>query len=140
VLVDVELEGDAVDSPSAVPKPVARAAFRVALLAMDNVVRHAAATRAVVRLTVDERRLELAITDDGTGIGVAPTRRAGRGILDMRAAAAEVDATLNTEGAEPGTRVTLVWERGAAPPAGAPAGDHLTGSESPPDRRAGPRA
>src|SRR6185369_6223207 len=38
--VDVELDGPAVDDSAAVPKPIARAAFRVALLAVDNVVRH----------------------------------------------------------------------------------------------------
>ena len=53
LVVDLELDGAGVDDRGAISKPVAGAAFRVAQLAVDNVVRHADATRVVLRLTVD---------------------------------------------------------------------------------------
>jgi|GEM_PF-2563249 signal transduction histidine kinase len=125
LVVDLELDGAAVDDPSAVTKPVAQAAFRVAQLAVDNVVRHASATRVVLRLTVDAARIELAIQDDGTGIEPSGGRgpRAGRGLVDMRAAAAGIGAILRVERREPGTLVDLVLERGADTKGGARGAD-----------------
>jgi signal transduction histidine kinase len=114
--VDLELDGADVDSPTAVPKPVARAAFRIALLAVDNVVRHAGAARTVIRLTVDAHRVALEITDDGRGFEPGTGRASGRGLVDMRAAAAEIGATLRVQPQPqpqpPGTSVQLTWERG----------------------------
>jgi signal transduction histidine kinase len=111
LLVDLELDGATVGDPSSVSKPIARAAFRVAQLAIDNVVRHAAATRIVLRLFVDPTRVELAIEDDGTGIEANRAGRSGRGLLDMRAAAAEIGAVLRVEPRAPGTTVDFVIER-----------------------------
>jgi signal transduction histidine kinase len=91
----------------AVPKPVARAAFRVALLAIDNVVRHANASKVLVRLTVDAAAFDLAIADNGTGFDGDATPRGGRGLVDMRAAATAVGATLTVEAPADGTRITF---------------------------------
>jgi signal transduction histidine kinase len=111
--VDVELEGDLVDDPAALPREVERVAFRVAMLAMDNVVRHAAASRVVVRLFVDGSVASLRVTDDGRGPDQAPSARGGRGLVDMRAAAAEIGATLRVDQPGQGTRVELAWSRRA---------------------------
>ena len=113
LVVELELGGANVDDPGAVTKPVARAAFRIAQLAVDNVVRHASATHVVLHLTVDAAHFELGIEDDGTGFEPASGRvaRAGRGLLDMRAAAAEIGATLGVVQREPGTSVDLVLDR-----------------------------
>ncbi|MEA2674421.1 MAG: hypothetical protein QOI92_1613 [Chloroflexota bacterium] len=122
LVMELELGGAGVDDPGAVTKPVARAAFRIAQLAVDNVVRHASATRVVLHLTVDAARFELGIEDDGTGIEPGRDRgsHAGRGLHDMRAAAAEIGATLRVERRAPGTLVDLVLERGSAAAGGAP--------------------
>jgi signal transduction histidine kinase len=109
--VDLELGGSEVDSPTTIPKPVARAAFRVAQLAVDNVVRHAHARRVVLRLTIDAARLQLAIEDDGTGFEPGRRPQPGRGLADMRAAAAEVGATIRVHPQPRGTLVDLVLER-----------------------------
>lgn len=118
--VDVELDGTAVDNPAGIPKPVARAAFRVALLALDNVVRHAGASRVVIRLTVEQDRVGLVIADDGRGIETVTRRHAGRGLLDMRTIATEVGGVIAVERAEPGTHVLFKWPA-AEHPATAPA-------------------
>jgi len=50
-----------------VPAPVALAIFRVAQEALTNVVRHAAATNAIVRLDESGGILRLVVSDDGIG-------------------------------------------------------------------------
>jgi signal transduction histidine kinase len=87
-----------------------RAAFRVALLALDNVVRHAQATTATIRFGAAPRQF-LAVTDDGTGIGAAPVRvsRPGRGLADMRAEAVASGGTVEITSSETGTRVEISW-------------------------------
>ncbi|MEO8273697.1 MAG: hypothetical protein ABI620_06500, partial [Chloroflexota bacterium] len=107
--VVVELEGATVDDPAAVPKPVARAAFRVALLAIDNVTRHAHASRALIRLTVDVAGLELIVADDGRGFDGDTAPRSGRGLIDMRTAANGVGATVLVAAPGSGTRIAFRW-------------------------------
>ena len=107
--VDIELEGDRVGDPTALPREVERVAFRVAMLAMDNVVRHAAASRVVVRLFVDGSAASLRVTDDGHGADQPPSARGGRGLVDMRTAAAEIGATLRVDQPGKGTLVELAW-------------------------------
>jgi signal transduction histidine kinase len=66
---------------------LALAMYRIAQEALTNVVKHAGATRAVVRLNVADGRLRLRIEDDGCGFELSrrPTeRRAGLGLASMR--------------------------------------------------------
>jgi signal transduction histidine kinase len=85
------------------PAAIEVVAYRIALEAMTNVVRHARATSCVVRLWLTDA-LHLEITDDG--IGIAPDRHAGIGLNSMRERAEELGGTcrigLNAPG---GTRV-----------------------------------
>ncbi|HET7181276.1 MAG TPA: hypothetical protein VFI15_03500 [Candidatus Limnocylindrales bacterium] len=87
-----------------------RAAFRVALLALDNVVRHAGAKNATIRFGAAPRQF-LSVTDDGTGIGDAPARtaRPGRGLADMRAEAVASGGAVEITSTESGTRVEISW-------------------------------
>jgi signal transduction histidine kinase len=57
------------------------AAYRIAVEAMTNVVRHAAASQCIVRLTAT-RELELEVLDDG--VGPDPSLPAGVGLSSMR--------------------------------------------------------
>lgn len=105
--------GDAVpDSPAAIEPVVGRAAFRIALLGLDNVVRHAGATTATLRLAGDATRLSLVIEDDGAASGFDGS--GGRGIADMRTAAAESGGSI-AFATGTGARITATWpvERGA---------------------------
>ena len=110
--VAVELEG-LVDDPDALPKDVARAAFRVAILAVDNAARHAAASRIELRLDVRGQSLRLAIADDGEAAPQAPVR-GGRGLRDMRSAAADVGASVEMQTSESGTTVEFRWDAARA--------------------------
>lgn len=109
----VELDGATVDDPAAVPREVARAAFRVALLGIDNVVRHANAARVHIRLTVSPAAVNLVIADDGTGFDGDTAPRTGRGLMDIRTAANGVGATAAVEASRAGTRIAFYW----SPPA-----------------------
>lgn len=64
------------------------AAYRIAAEALTNVVRHANASHAVVRLIAQPAALVVEIADDGTGMPAAPT--AGVGLVSLRARAAEL--------------------------------------------------
>jgi signal transduction histidine kinase len=109
LVVDIELDGADVGNAAAIPPPIGRAAFRVALLALDNVVRHAAASRALIRLDIDGGRGRLAVIDDGRGIEDATAPLAGRGLIDMRTAANEVHAVFAVERGDRGTAIEMAW-------------------------------
>jgi signal transduction histidine kinase len=101
--VILAIEGEA----RPVPAGVDLAAFRIAQEALTNVVRHADAARATVRLTYGEDALTVQVDDDGTGsrsasvaassIGHGP----GRGIAGMRERALALGGSLEA-GPRPG--------------------------------------
>ena len=79
------------------------AAYRIAVEAMTNVVRHAGASRCRVTISIEEG-IRLTIVDDGAGL--RPGWRMGVGTASMRERAAELGGECTVErGAEGGTRV-----------------------------------
>jgi signal transduction histidine kinase len=113
VTIDVPDLGDG--GSGSPPIEISTAAFRVAGLALENVVRHAPASR--VRIVADARGdlVDLAITDDGPGIGpdarVEAAMAGRRGLSDMVAEASACGATVTVSGAAPeiGTTVRFLW-------------------------------
>jgi signal transduction histidine kinase len=94
------------------PKAVEHAAYRVLQLALDNVVRHSGAASAWVQIRGTADSLRLSIEDDGSGIGRPDTGRprVHLGIVDMRAEADAIGASLVVEPRSPkGTRVEMRW-------------------------------
>jgi signal transduction histidine kinase len=101
---------------SAEPPPaVAVAVFRVARLALDNVVRHAPGSDARLEVATRADLVRLAVVDDGPGIddGVrrSATAAGRRGLADMDAEAASCGASLVIERPDGGrgTRVRFDW-------------------------------
>lgn len=99
---------------------------RILLEAFTNVLKHAGATRIVVRAQLDDggTTVTLQIADNGAGFrgdasaAHAGSRRGGRGLDNMRSRAAAIGARLRAEPApDGGVCVTLVLdvERGTAP-------------------------
>jgi signal transduction histidine kinase len=75
--VELEVAGD----PVHLPPGVDAAAFRIVQEALVNVARHAAATRALVRVDYEPEAVELVVSDDGRGDGPI---RDGRGLVNLR--------------------------------------------------------
>lgn len=88
------------------PAAVEVAAYRIAVEAMTNVVRHAGASRCHVRLEADAPglpRLDLVVRDDGRGLAAHPV--AGVGLTSMRERAAEVGGEVRVEAGTAGGTV-----------------------------------
>lgn len=81
------------------PAAVETAAYRIAVEAVANTVRHAEATSCAVHLTVADSTLEVRVVDDGRGL--QPDLQAGVGITAMEERAAELGGRLQVA---PGTR------------------------------------
>jgi signal transduction histidine kinase len=89
--VRVEIPDDSVQLPSAVDTT----AYRVVQEALTNVLRHSGASRAAVRVALEDGHLDVRVTDDGSG----PGRRdvdagGGHGLTGMRERVALVGGTL----------------------------------------------
>ena len=107
--VQVALE---IDRSAGRPRPeVERAAWRVAQLALDNAVRHAAASQITIVIAVDPERVRLSIADDGRGFDPAdPVRAGARGLVDLGRQAAAVGGRVTIEaGSAIGTVVRFEW-------------------------------
>lgn len=97
-----------VDAPVALPElpaAVEVAAYRIAMEALTNVVRHAGATKCTVRIAMDGQ-LRLQIVDDG--VGLPPAYIAGVGLRSMRERSAELGGTATVTGLDRGTSVSVV--------------------------------
>jgi len=85
------------------PAAVEVAAYRIAVEAMTNAARHAAASRCrvVVAIGGESRpELRLEVVDDGRGLPVQP--RPGIGLASMRERAAEVGGSISIDGGRAG--------------------------------------
>ena len=110
VRIEIDLAADTGVRP---PLAIERSAYRVLQLALDNVLRHAAASKAIVTISGTARALTLVVSDDGRGLDpgeAAKAKRSGHlGMSDMRAEAEAVGATLVFGNPAPGTTVTFRW-------------------------------
>ena len=79
--LDVALERSGDDAP--LPAGVDLAAYRVVQEALANVVRHAGAEHATVRLTYDPRAVVVEVVDDGRG-ATNGGGKAGHGLIGLR--------------------------------------------------------
>jgi signal transduction histidine kinase len=87
------------------PAAVEVNAYRILLEAWNNAVRHAHASRCLVKFLVEENMLAISIQDDGTGM--PKEYRAGVGLRSMRARAEEIGGHLSVDEVQPhGTRIT----------------------------------
>lgn len=96
------------------PADVELALFRIAAEAMENAVRHAAASRVEIKAQIAPGRVELEVRDDG--VGIAPAVGKGgpggkhMGLASMRRRAEAIDAEFTIRRLAPGTAVQVVWE------------------------------
>ena len=96
------------------PRDVEIALFRILQEALTNVHRHSESTRVEIRLTVDERRVQMEIQDFGHGIPAGALRqllnggpKGSVGIAGMRERARELGGSLQIASDLKGTVLTL---------------------------------
>jgi signal transduction histidine kinase len=104
--IGLELSGNSSGAPE-----VEREVLRIAQEALQNALRHAQAETIEVRLTADDGRLRLAISDDGVGFEpAAPALRSRRlGLTSMEERAEAIGGTLRIE-SRPGVGTTIELE------------------------------
>ena len=93
ILIEVE------EPLPALPAAVEVVAYRIAIEAITNAVRHARATSCTVRLAVDRDGLVVEVSDDG--VGIDPGSPVGVGLHSMDERAAEVGGEIDLD-ARPG--------------------------------------
>ncbi|HWM73329.1 MAG TPA: sensor histidine kinase [Nocardioides sp.] len=101
-VLEVDVRVDDLGSLSAAAEV---AAYRIASEALNNVVRHAGATRCEIRLSTVDSALEVSVVDDGRGI--AEDVVAGVGLLSLRERAEELGGRCEITCPESGG--TRVW-------------------------------
>ncbi len=100
------------DVPTVLPTAVLSAEVRHNLVlstreAVQNIVTHAAATEATIRLELDDRELRVTIADNGRGIAQPPSGNEGNGFNNIRRRLADIGgrAEINSR---PGAGTTVV--------------------------------
>jgi signal transduction histidine kinase len=83
--------------PPTLPKEIATAVYRIVQECLSNVVRHAAATRVEVELTVEGQEMELTIRDNGRGFDseAGDAKRQGLGLVNVRERVLSVHGSWN---------------------------------------------
>ncbi len=83
------------------PLAVEHSLYRVAQEALNNIARHARASKVSVTLAYDDTAVRLQITDDGVGFDPFQTKSASSGLKNMEERLAGVDGRLTIE-SQPG--------------------------------------
>jgi nitrate/nitrite-specific signal transduction histidine kinase len=104
--VDVKLQ---INGEIDLPPPMEETLYRIVQEALNNALKHAAATSVTVSIASQDSQVEVKVIDDGVGFDPSePTHTAGMGVASMCDRAHELGATLQIESArEEGTSVIL---------------------------------
>ena len=87
------------------------AVYRIAQEALENIIRHASASRAELEFTGNKHRLTLRVQDDGRGFRAdSPPSDSRFGLRGMRERAESVGGRLSVQSRGPGgTAVEFQW-------------------------------
>jgi signal transduction histidine kinase len=102
--LNIAFSHDAV--PARLPDDIALCLFRVVQEALRNVVKHSAATHALVQLRGQEHGLALSIVDNGVGYKVDEIRSKGLGLLSISERLESVGGRLDIR-SQPGSGTQL---------------------------------
>ena len=80
--------------------------YRIIQEAVNNAIKHAKATKISVNFEIIKNELQISIIDNGIGFDAATTE-AGNGLSSMKKRAKEIQADLDVESSETGTKVSL---------------------------------
>mgnify|MGYP002759352624 CR=1 FL=1 len=105
--VPVSLTTNVPEVAGALPPHVEQAAYYVVSEALTNVAKHSGAGRAYIELTLDERDLVVAVTDDGVG-GAALGKGSGLAGLAERVRSVDGALTVDSPAGGPTTLFALI--------------------------------
>ena len=116
--VTVQIEGETELHQGALPPDVHIALYRITQEALNNVIKHARAHHATVRLNyspgsqAEPMRVSLSISDDGRGFDAAQLlhNRLGFGIMQERVQSISGKLTIESQPGH-GTQVTVLWQQ-----------------------------
>jgi signal transduction histidine kinase len=97
-----------VEEETAVPPHLEAPLYRIAQEALNNALKHAAATAVTVTIRSDDRHVALTIADNGRGFDVAAVDASGLGLRSMRERAATLGGGLTIGPAAAGGTVVAV--------------------------------
>jgi two-component system nitrate/nitrite sensor histidine kinase NarX len=107
VPVTVQMEGDCT-----MPVEVKVALYRIAQEALNNIAKHAGASRASVSVTCQAEEVTLEVRDDGRGFDALDISPQSLGVGIMRERAQAIGADLGIESAPgEGTLIAVVWTK-----------------------------
>jgi signal transduction histidine kinase len=108
-LVQIDLEVE--EAGGRLRPEIERTGWRIAQIALENAVRHAAATRITIGVAVLPDRVRLSVADDGRGLDPADQARPGaRGLADLVRRARAVGGSVSIDAGRPsGTVVRFDW-------------------------------
>jgi signal transduction histidine kinase len=104
---DLSIEVTGPTEPVPLPAAVETAAFRIAVEAVTNAVRHSGGRQCTVSMAVDGHGLDVSVRDDGRGLD--PARTPGVGLRSMRERAAEVGGRCAVGAAPDGGTLVQAW-------------------------------
>jgi signal transduction histidine kinase len=105
--VSVEINGDC-----DLPVNARIALYRICQEALNNIVKHARATRAAILMNCSANKVDLKIVDDGQGFVVDAAHPGSLGLNIMQERAASINAVIAIDsGLEKGTTINVTWER-----------------------------
>jgi signal transduction histidine kinase len=93
---------------SAISDEIAEHLLIIVREAVTNIGRHAHATEATVRVSVDADHCQLTVTDNGRGMGAGNTKEGGLGLANMRRRAEKLRGSFNLESPVSGG-TNLTW-------------------------------
>jgi signal transduction histidine kinase len=94
---------------------VQSALYRIAQEALNNIARHAQASKAQLCLRLKQRKVQMLIVDDGRGFDPTTISAGHLGLNIMRERAASIGARLDIQsGPRKGTRVRVTWPGNSA--------------------------
>ena len=101
---DLTIDVTGTTGETALPAAAETAAYRIAVEAMTNTVRHSGARHCVIDVAADQTTVRVVVRDDGHGL--PSTRTPGVGLRSMQERAAEVGGGLTIESSTGGTTVS----------------------------------
>ena len=105
--VSVRIEGGC-----SLPSDVRVAFYRIAQEALNNIAKHAKASRVELEISCEDNKVYLSITDDGQGFAAEniSSNHLGLGIMKERADAIGADLEITSQPGQ-GTCVEAVWSK-----------------------------